>query len=57
MNQLGLYLAQGAARSQGIDLNSGCSSENDFTLQRGETVELSTCSMDAGITWYITYVR
>lgn len=48
-----LDLAQGeAAVKKGINLN-GCVPK-EFKVSLGEQVRLSTCSTDAGITWYIT---
>jgi len=55
-----LLLKQGEAiKVEGINLME-CKNIDfsiDFTIQRGEKVELNTCSMDAGVTWTITYVK
>lgn len=50
----GLSLKQGEQLdNKGIDLY-GCGTHT-FTLDRYETVELNTCTMDMGTTWKITY--
>jgi len=54
---LGLFLRQGGGLNQGIDLDDGCFLANDFTLARGETIELTTCTMDSGTTWIVTYIK
>lgn len=53
----GLFLRQGDGLNQGIDLDDGCLLPNDFTLARGETIELTTCTMDTGTTWIVTYIK
>jgi hypothetical protein len=50
-----LSLKQGADLSKNtINLN-GCGVK-DFTISLDETVELNTCSMDAGVTWTLEYL-
>lgn len=50
-----LYLKAGKdLEKPGINLNQ-CKKTQDFEIERGEHVELSTCSMDAGVTWVIQY--
>jgi hypothetical protein len=48
----GLYLSKPGG---GINL-TGCDYQ-DFIINRGETVELNTCSMDEGVKWVISYLK
>ncbi len=52
----GLSLKQGEDISkEGIDLG-GCGAQ-DFIINKGETVELNTCSTDVGVKWQITFEK